>query len=218
MRRTIIAVALAFLLPPSTAVAGTQDSAVLALHLNHPIAKTPNQCWFSPFSSHTPCSEFRVNGPVDAAFGAFLMVARADTAAGIMGASCSVSFPRDIVDEPSWTLCGDMEFPGIGWPDSGTTNLITWDPSNCQRATIEQDGGYAVAGFLFFYSGFEATLELDQTPNPNFYVMDCSGDTTQVQTAGGIIGFGTPGYTPCDTATPTVPKTWGRIKAMYGNP
>jgi len=215
MKRAIIVGVLACLLLPSTAVSGTQDSAILAMHLKDPIAKTSDQCGVSPLFAGIPCSEFDVTGPIGRGFGVFLMVGRAHTAAGIMGVSCSISFPRDIVYEPSWILCGDMEFPGIGWPDSGTTNLITWDPSNCQRATIEQDGGYALAGFLLVSSYAEATLELDQSPNPNYFVTDCAGDTTRVQTPGGIIGFGTPGYTPCDTATPTVPKTWGRIKTLY---
>ena len=144
------------------------------------------------------------------------MVARADTAEGIMGVSFSLSFPTDLV-EPVWALCADMDFPGPSWPDSGGSILVTWDdPTNCQRSVIRQDGGHAVAGFFSIFIFDVGTLELDQTPNPNFFVTDCSGNKTEIQTPGGIIGFGTSGFNPCQP-TPIAPTTWGRIKAMYGN-
>ena len=199
--------------------AGTQDDAVVALH-SPTVIVDGSPCARLDSSFYVPCSEFVVQQTVFRVWYAWLVVARADSSAGVSGLSCGVTIPTSPHVFVNWYLCADAETPAGSWPDAGTGNRITWNPStNCQRETYHGDGVYAEAGAFYLYAYGDAYFAI--TPNEAegetaIVVTDCSGASSELSTPGGRIGFGNEeGYNPCADDVPVTQKTWGRIKQQY---
>jgi hypothetical protein len=196
--------------------AGTQESAVVALHVATP-AKSPT----GPCEQHgfNPCSSFFVAIPPLTEYCAFLIVAKADSLAGIAGLSCGVLTSNIAID--AWLLCADAQSPSAGWPQTGGGNRITWDGDlNCQRGVVSPDGVHALAGVFAIYA-YSGDGFLEMTPNyaaseSDLLVTDCGSSVSTLQTAGARIGSGTTaGINPCADDVPVTQRTWGRIKQQY---
>jgi len=129
----------------------------------------------------------------------------------------------------SWTQCSSLDFPGTGWPASGSGNTITWDPVNaCQTDPI------AVAGLFYAYAYAPATLSIVPWPNSGLVkVADCDGaelvlDQELSEQQVGWVSMGgagkagdddgcNPALEPCgETPISVEPVTWGAIKARGG--
>lgn len=200
--------------------AGTQDDAVVALHAP-PIHVGGDPCGVvleAPF--FVACSDYVVHHDALEAWHAWLVVARADSGAGVSELSCGISSSGDTPPFVVWFPCADAESPSGAWPDSGSGNRITWNSStNCQRETIAGDGVYAEAGAFYIYAYGDGSFAM--TPNEAegetaIVVTDCSGASSELSAPGGRIGFGNvEGYNPCADDVPVTQKTWGRIKQHY---
>ena len=199
--------------------AGTQSDAVVALHVStSPFKGDP--CINGPPSS---CSEFVVDEvPIDRNVWAFLLVAMADSTAGVAGVSCGIASGGGLL-MGGWNLCADMDNPAGGWLSTGEGgNQISWDPdTNCQRGVREDKGVHTLAGAFPIYAYAIAWVEITAnttTGPPEYTVTDCMGEVSGISLPGPRVGFATEkGFNPCLSPTPVEPATWTKIKARYGN-
>ncbi len=230
MKRAVLTVLLASatLAVAAPALAGTQDGAVLALHRTALAKKASLTCSgdVDPITTNTPCSAFVTTGPLLEAVNVYLVVANAQSTAGIAGLSCGITYDAtgtSGVDIFGWTLCSDLEFPNMGWPAAGSGNRITWSAgTNCQRTEVGGEGVQAIAGAFYVYAYSSDDLELTAntaiTPD-ELQVADCATAVTNVM-EGGIVSFGlNSGCNPCIDECIIVPvesTTWGKIKTIGG--
>lgn len=149
----------------------------------------------------------------------YLVVAKADAGHGIAGVSCGVTYTSNITMN-GWTLCADLEFPSNGWPGNLGGDRISWQAgTHCQTTQIGGDGVHAVAGAFHIFAFGDGTIEL--TPNnglviPQFVVVDCGASETQVQVAGGKVGYGAKtGFNPCKVPVPVQATSWSNIKSYF---
>lgn len=200
------------LLSALPALAGTQDSAVIALH-QQAHQTTKNCTDNSPNGQNIPCSNYSVdNAPLNSARDVYLVVAKGDPAAGIQGLVCGLAVSPNVVVN-NWYLCADLDFPSFSpaptWPQNGSGNLITW--VSCQNTVIGSDGVHAVAGYFYMYAYGNGSVEV--TPRnyisaPDFRVADCSASESDITAPGGKIGFGNVlGVNPCSGGTVDDPPT-----------
>ncbi len=200
-----------------TAIAGSQDEAVIALAMV-PISKgvTPPCETLDGIG----CSLY-ATGP-DVVFAqrrVYVVVARANPGAGVSGLQFGVEVsPTLSVD--GWSLCADEQFPVGGWPQSGGANVIAWDSDlNCQSDEVGTDGVHAVGGYFSLYAYGSGTMSItpDSTGNdPVLTVLDCAGEASDILIPGGRVGFGeATGFNPCLAEVPVERSTWGRIKSGW---
>lgn len=207
-KTTLLILTLGVLLGHGPAWAGTQDSAVIALHGKVPVLKA-DPCGTLPTG---PCSEYTTNLPALTLVCVYIVVARADSAAGIMGLSMGIDYnPADIFmggfsgtnGSLSWTNAG----PNGDWPAAGSGLTLTWGLSNCQGTVIDPDGLHVVAGFfsnMYAYDG--AVLQVTDNNNllidKELRVVDCAlTESILSPQAKGSLGFGSAaGSNPCSCA------------------
>jgi hypothetical protein len=158
---------------------------------------------------------------------AYLVVAGADSTAGIGAVQFGISFNWEVsaYNPVYWTNCGDLEFPhgspsGDPWLSSGSGNQILWNTdTNCQRTTIGDEGVHAIVGafnFRLYAGGEQFAITADSSlAVPAILIEDCSGGESQPAVPGGIVRYGAPGFNPCTDSVPTSSTTWGRIKGTY---
>lgn len=223
MAKSIILLLGLFLVASGVSVqAGTQNDAVVALHVSTLVFKG-DPCFFNPPG---PCTDFVVDeNPVDRDVWIYLHVAMADSAAGVAGVSCGIASGGDLLIG-GWRLCGpDTDNPTGGWLDTGEGgNQITWDPDiNCQREIREDKGVHALAGTFSIYAYADAWVEITANTTtggpPEYTVTDCMGEVSDISLPGPKAGFDTEkGFNPCLDSTPTKARTWGRLKNLYFKP
>ena len=196
----------------SPAFGGSNENAKIALHLQAiPTGKAPPPCQrLLPIPACNPESSLTVQGGIHKGYDLYILVADADSAAGVAGASFGIVYGPNLYTG-AWTLCGDLEFPGgpsgVTWPHSGTGNLITWKAdSNCQRTPAGEDSNHgvtAILGSLYVYAYDSESFEItsrNYTLETSPEIGDCSAAKSEVALPGhaGRIGFGSnEGFDPC---------------------
>jgi hypothetical protein len=226
---------LGLLLTPLLAGAGTVDRAVFALHAQSHAQKAAYVCGSANPDNAVPplaCRDYRVAWPVKSGADVYLVIAEVDTG-GVSGATFGIDYPASNqtsgISVFGWTLCTTgLEFPGDGWPQPATGNIVTWlTPNQCAQQFIGQDGIHAVAGAFYVYAYGDGVFSVREHPqvqsSQRLVVTNCNGVATVFQPGDtwrlGKIGFGsagTQGFTPC-SMVPVRPTTWGRLKSHYGN-
>jgi len=193
---------------------------------------TPPRCLAESccFPWRTWNSDVNVHGDIGVAYHAYIAVINVDEADGISEATFGIEYTSS-VRQFLWTNCGDAEFPGEGWPDSGGGNRITFNADNCQNEAngavdVTDDvwiRGWAPLGWFYVYAYDDATFSVTarwNDSNPTLTVKDCAGMSSQLlYDYLGLAGFGaSTGFSPCgppEEATPVEQTTWGRIKRSY---
>ncbi len=225
---------------PGPAAAGTQDGAVVALHVG-PHSKTGDTpCGYADGEALFPCRDFQTAWPLNTPANVYLIVARGAPDPGVAGASCGILYNHGEtgqatksdgvgVDVFAWTLCSWAPWvPGLPpedlFPASGGGIRLVWSPqTDCQTGVVEDEGVHALAGsfYVLAYSDDMFEITPNRTANPGvdeFQVLDCDNQTTVLPypEAAGVVAFGSgTGYTPCQ-AVPVIPTTWSRLKIRYG--
>lgn len=234
----VLAAALLMLLPAfltRSGVAGTQDGAMMVLHVQAHTTKNSTMC--TTAAPTVPCSQYRTGWPVRTLADVYLVVVRAKPEPGIAGMSCGIDYdgrPGQGVDILGYQLCADFEFPSAGlngdWPAADGGDRINWvSTTNCQRMVIDPDGVHAVACAFYVYAYGPDFMGV--TPNRNvasggeLAVADCSASITPIyrgttQECAGVV-FGGEGCNPClrfGCWCPEVqPTTWGRVKRSFAD-
>ena len=226
----VVCVSLGF---ASVTMAGENANAGISLHLTKPTTKAAICSAFNwrvgnvdPFKTKgQPCAHGMGQWDI------WVVVCNGSDSVGVAGVEFGIEYDGASgsgVDIQSWRRCADLEFDQAGWPESGTGNLLTWEPSlNCQMTNLiptQAKTAYAVVGV------FSATIfgqdQMGITPRPasgRMKVADCGAvedDLTDALVArGGFATFCTnrQGYNYCKgTVLGTESTTWGKIKAKYG--
>lgn len=221
VRTSLLAALAAGMVLPSAAIAGGNPDAMLALHVTPRVTK-------AVCSTALPtegCSGFTTESSSPGFFSIFVCAAGIDSL-GIAGAQFGVDYADGQsvgCDISAWYSCTDLQFEENNWPQAGTGNLVTWEPSlNCQNPTDLTSAVLIGVFDVTAYSGDVFTL----TPRPvdgKAKVADCTAAENDITAADpsrlGVVTFGTTGgYNPCLSATvPVRPTTWGNIKQMYEN-
>ena len=197
----------------STAVAGSNYGAKLALHVkSHPTVKAPPIC---DRADWPPCndneSSLNVIGQLTGGVGTFdvyVLALDGDSTAGIGGATFGIEYDGATasgVDVRSWTKCTSLEYPGDGWPASGTGVLLTWDAeTSCQRYSSPDDSlrhVTAVLGVFYVavYGQDRMEIEKNLSSGEAVAISDCASATDEIEIQDiGSASFGNPsGYDPC---------------------
>jgi len=224
--------------PAFAQYANGQEQAVVAVHAQAHDAKGLGCDVLNP---DLPCGEFVTTWPVGEAADVFFVVARADSALGISGASLGVDYGNtpgaraDGVgcDVLGYVSCADLEYTvGIDLYDlstefpaaGGGARLIWIRQTNCQRHVVGTWGVQVplCAFYVYAYSldRFEVGMNIYLQTGPELQVVDCSvalSDLPFPSHAGYVdFGFGT-GYNPCLALgpVPTERTSWGRLKSQY---
>ncbi len=236
MRFFLALLTLCLLAAPNVLVAGTQDLAVIAVHVQAHASKASDICGpLNPNNQGLGCASYTTEWPTHSGADVYIVVAGADPGPGIAGVSCGIAADPN-VGIFGWKLCADLEFPNSGWPASGAGNRITWTPlTNCQVTSPAGLSVHAVAGALYVYAYGDGQLIL--TPNdginpPEYKVADCASSESELQYSenfppsigfGGVGGWnpcgcpfiGKPGVASVPGCSPVQVTTWGNIKAGY---
>jgi hypothetical protein len=160
MKRALISSLLATAVA-GVAFAGTQDEAVIALHVKSYELTPTNICpgnWSAkkgflstdPNTKGISCADYVTEKQsVDAAdtkTHVYLMVANALPGPGIAGMSCGIAYGPNLKAN-GWTLCADLQFPNGAWPANGGGNRITWAAgARCQNGSAPSDDTAMSAG------------------------------------------------------------------------
>jgi len=225
---------LGLLFTPLLAGASNVDSAVFALHAQSHAQKASYVCGSANPNNAVPplaCRDYQVTWPIKSGADVYLVVAEVDTG-GVSGATFGIDYPVSQTGGLSvfrWTLCTTgLEFPGDGWPQPATGNIVTWlTPDQCAQQFIGQDGIHAVAGAFYIYAYGDGVFSVREHPqlqsSQRLVVTNCAGQATVFPPDDaarlGRVGFGTAadqGFLPCP-GVPVRPITWGRLKSHYGN-
>jgi hypothetical protein len=193
MKRALISSLLATAFA-GVAFAGTQDQAVLALHVQAHAAKATLTCAgqknntsLDPNTKGIHCGNYVITSKLVTS-DVYLVVANGRADAGVAGLSCGIDYPAAL-SASGWILCADLDFPNGGWPSPGGGNRITWAPgTRCQDGSAPEDqdssvwdimnlmpghgrdygpGQYnvhAIAGAFYMYS-YGGAAVLQVTPN-----------------------------------------------------
>jgi hypothetical protein len=216
MRWTTVAPTAIFLFVAfaSYANTGIENGPVIALHASRAFSKSLCDAPQVPSS----CEDFIVSETTQRPFNVYLVATKVDSTTGIGGLSCGISMSGSLAI--LWNLCADTESQYMPWPRNGGGNRIAWDTENCQR-TVSGDGVQAVAGFFYVYVYDNSSLGITQNSaagDSQLIVADCSDNDIPLEIGGGIAGFGTEsGFNPCSIIVKTEERTWGNLKARFGN-
>ena len=157
-----------------------------------------------------PCSDYAVAGQTRVGYDLYL-VANAPSGSGVTGAILGIDYNGAFgqgVDALGWTSCGDLDFPGNGWPQAGGGNVITWTQANCQTQTLpgfESDGVHALLGAVYVYAYSPDLLRVTErtfTELQELQVSDCALNVADLPlSAVGKVAFTgggqQDGYNPC---------------------
>ena len=107
-----------------------------------------------------------------------------------------------------------------GGTSSAFDAIFTWDSGNCQQNPQTEDGMYLHVATIevFAYGDGQCEIRNYEIGGANaLLIKDCSGDTSDLLSSGGTVGFGnSKGFNPCLAETPVVEATWGQIKKFSG--
>lgn len=200
--------------------------AVLCLATNASAGKNANGKWALHYagihnakantcttSVPTICEEIVTTGPSEGTEHYDVYILAVDVAA-IAGAMYGLTCDGDVYFY-GWTNCADLEIPSENWPGCGEDLAQVW--------STEQPGPIVPLGILEVYvyaasNSFSTNINAtegfaqwcDQSPLPVCFETDGSEPRYF-----GTIGFnGETGHNPCGDV-PTVPTTWGQVKALY---
>lgn len=162
------------------------------------------------------------NGP-DGFGDTFVWVIVGDVGSEIGGAQFGVEYDSG-VQVALWQPCtGGEQIPQVGWPASGTGNVLTYS-QGCYRPP----GNLAKVGFFYVSSGSVGAMRI--TDDPRFgeaMTFGCGvtggGDGGKYPACdynGSLVFGGGTGYLPADcrcSGPPTVDRTWTTIKDSYRN-
>jgi hypothetical protein len=213
-----------------SALAGTQDGPVIALHVQ--AHTTKNEC---TALESIPCTQYNTTWPVMVPADVYLVVARAQDGPGVAALQCGITYNPAMgvnggVDVQTWDACSHLAFlldgPNGSWPASESGLMLIWAMDDCQRTVIAPDGVHAMAGVLYVYAYSPDVLQvqaIQPCESPCMYtglgVLDCTDWLTYTDilpTAAGAIGFGgLPGFNPCAESIPVAPTTWGNLKHQF---
>jgi len=198
-------------------VVNSQTGPWVLLHIDSAVSK--NVC--ATYAPPTSCAGVVSEQPagLGLSYNVYLV-----TATWGMSSYAGVGFSIHYTNDPSafsmlsWTLCGDLQFPGPGWgvaPASGSDIVITYDViNNCQPA-----GSIVVNGF--FYVGAYDTAVMEVRPrgaNNKLEVADCLSNEQEIPDRISSVGFSTLGCNPCVQGCFPIPveeTTWGGVKTLF---
>ena len=135
---------------------------------------------------------------------------------GLAGSRYGICCPEGSFYFYGWTSCSDLELPSAGWPACGEGNAQTWG--------LQQPAGHVTMGIfdVYVYAGTGMMCVCDD-PRVGFAEW-CDGTspepickvrtTALTPAAFGCVGFGIPGYNPCDIVA-TEKTSWGAVKSLY---
>lgn len=178
------------------------------LHFAGPHDAGKNNCAFAL----TDCSEGlpATDGPSGRGrYDVFVLALDVDAVAGTRyGLCCEGSFYFY-----GWTSCSDFDVTTAGWPACGGGSSQTWG--------FEQRGPNVTIGVLDIYVYGASVLEACVDSRTGFAEW-CDGSSPspvcdRVTDSGffGAVGFGRPGYNPCDFGGAAEKTSWGRLKSFY---
>ena len=245
LRFTILLLGLS-ILASASAWAGTQGNVRIALHLE-PYSKgdtcslAPTALGCDSYGNVDPVSNLFVSGEIETSYLMYLVIMDINTASGLGGLSCGLTYQSGGLGQGGLALfgsmvCADQAFSSIApnpeWPDHGSGSVFTWDTiNNCQNTvdpTDPQGEALAVAAGFYVYAYAEDWVRVGTRgylAEPDFKVSDCSAVETDIagsifygwaQADYGRTGFGTSGFDPCfDSIVPVQETTWGRLKNQF---
>jgi hypothetical protein len=213
IKKSLSLIVLCLVVGPQVALAGSNDQAKIAAHLQVPITGkgAPPVCEQAELPPCNPVeSHLSVQGDIGTGYYLYLLVLDGDAEAGVAGASFGISYGETLLVR-SWVLCADLEFDGgpegSPWPSSGSGNVITWNSdSRCQNspAVGDSSGGVtAVLGAFYVYAYAEDNFYVTKrlyAPTPDLDVADCSAVSSHLSfpNAAGMVAFGgLTGFDPC---------------------
>jgi hypothetical protein len=239
LKRSLVALAVASLVPALVHATTFDGKPKILLHLTHPTTKGI----LCDRGQIDDCQNAVVNGdlyPNGKSYFLFVEVAKGSVMNSVAGLQLSIDYDRVAgsgVDVFLWIYCAQAHYEAAGiygaWPAPLSNNLITWNTvDNCQRVEA------AIAGYFYLAAYSPDTFRvLPRIVGGNVsQVADCDAVVQTLSTADlGRVAFSsgavTPGCNPCvedcTTQTPrgnpiqpeSVPvqaSTWGAIKALYG--
>jgi hypothetical protein len=212
MKTTILLtfLTLALVTVPRIALAGSNDQAKIAGHLQVPITGkgAPGICEQAQLPPCNPGeSHLSVQGETGSGYYLYLLVLDGDAEAGVAGASFGISYGENLLVR-SWVLCAGLEFEGgpegNPWPSSGSGNVITWSQCQSSSAVGDSSGGVtAVLGVFYVYAYAEDNFYVTKrlyASTPDLDVADCSAVSSHLSfpDAAGMVAFGgLTGFDPC---------------------
>jgi hypothetical protein len=205
MKRILIGVAAVMIvtLMSGPVLAGTQNNAVLSLHLKTH-AKAGICDTVDPVTQGIACSNYVLSGNLTTAYDMYLTMAKGEYPPGLAALSCGIIYDNGVIggatqgnatglDVFSWTLCtsglqfpnGPTGLPQDEWPASGGGNRITWNAvTDCKQTGPGSDGVQAVAGVFYVYAYttdfFQITENLNLLSGPELQVGDCNNSITNI--------------------------------------
>lgn len=201
------------------AMAGSNPNAVIALHIVSQEKATGTCDAYLPFS----CMQFETNVSTPGDYNIYVTVSKYDTV-GIAGLQFGVEYneaPGAGFDISNWVTCGDLNFPMVGWPNSDTGTLMTWEPTyNCKGADRTRDYPICAGVFQVYANGDDSFQVIPRPADGRAKVADClsaeNDITFQSPSRLGVVTYGAqPGYNPCSIPTSVERTTWGSIKTLY---
>jgi hypothetical protein len=203
---------------PGEVLGVPNPDAMMALHVATRSAKNPCNI---PVPSD--CADFVIKTTDSGFYNIYLTVTGYDST-GIAGAQFGVSYENQNgmgCDIDAWQTCADLQFGDDNFPESGSGNLITWDPEGACQGDFETYTPIIAGVFVVTtYSGDLFSI----TPRPvdgKAKVANCLAAETDLTDFDpsrlGVVVFGTgTGYNPClGPQTPVRSTTWGSIKTLY---
>jgi hypothetical protein len=187
-----------------------------ALHYAGPNNPLLNTCAYTVTDCLPAAGQVVVNAPPGPGrFDVYVLALDTDGIAGTRyGICCDPDFQFFFY---GWTHCSHLELPSGVWPGCGEGNAQVW--------YTEQPAGHVTVGILdvYVYAGL-ARLMTCNDPRVGFAEWcdgslepDCCRRDWNVHDelpGFGYVGFGLPGYNPCDTIA-VEETTWGSVKSMY---
>jgi hypothetical protein len=232
MKRALVSsLAIASLFMASSAFAASQDNARMALHVQDHATKASLTCAGAKpgelgcdSSGPVASSSLNTTGAVGVGYDVYVVALDVDPVSGVAGMVLGIDVDPN-VGIFGWTNCGELDFPGNGWPQSGGGDVITWSAgTNCQNAVDPTDpqGDAVVAGGAFYVyaygAGVMSITRRNFVPLPDLGLADCSNAESALPlTAAGAAGFGGAlGVDPCfsEPSVAVEKTTWGGMKKL----
>lgn len=206
--------------------AADNDQAGIAIHIAPLVTK--NICSTAPPITAGTVQAFAPGANGDS-YTAYIFVCNGSDSTGVAGAEFGIDYdgnPNIGVDVDGWTLCGDLEFPNVNWPNANTGTIITWNPgTNCQNTPSEPFVPRTVVALLgaFNVTAYspDAMMVIPRPISGFAKVADCAGSEDDINRQAqacdplqlGIASFGnSSAYNPCGLVTMVETTTWGGIK------
>jgi hypothetical protein len=246
-KATLAASALAFAailcsaIPAAAQTVYQPNQPKILLHMTAPTTKSP--CVFGLNSLGGSCLNADVTGLSDptgatSSYFVYVVVVKGDSMLDLAGFQLGIDYDQEYahnatsdndgqgIDMFGWFLCATLQFASPEWtgtaaePLSG--NLITWDSTNaCQVGPV------SIAGYFYVAAYGPTEMYIIPRPVDNVAkVADCQAaeseaiPTISLGWAAFSAAGNVPGCNPCVGPcgiVPTVPTTWGSIKALGNN-